>query len=391
MHLYLRSTSGISGDMLVGAFLGLGLPWEHLLNQLKRLPLTGWQVEQKPVLKQDVEAVQFQVHWDEQSQHRHLRDILRLLEQSSLEPRVRAIAEDLFQALGRAEAEVHQVPLEAVHFHEVGAIDTILDIVAIAVALDHFQIESVTASPLVEGVGEVSFSHGRCELPVPAVRQLLTGAPLQRIPLASELITPTGAVFVQRWVAHFCEISPLLQPCKGVGCGTKNFAHPNVLELEMSERRLEPEPLLRLETHVDDISPQHLATCLKEALNLGALDAWGSPIWGKKGRIGQQLVVLCQEATRDRMLELLLRHSGSFGVRVLPIWRLKLQSEHQTSLHDGSEVSLRSGWVGDECWQWKPEHDQIEALANAQGESTLWVETQVRQAWGAELLRRGRT
>ncbi len=389
MHLHLHSTSGISGDMLVGGFLGLGLPLDFLQEQLEKLNLKGWEISQKSVEKLGVSAIQFQVSYEEQNHHRHLTDILEILGKSKLSPKAKSIAEDLFQSLGRAESSVHQVPIEEVHFHEVGAVDTIIDIVSIAVAMEYFEIESVTASTIVEGVGKVRFSHGECDLPVPAVRELLGDIPLQRIPVSSELVTPTGAVFLQRFVECFSDLSPLLQPRKGVGCGTKDLPHPNVLELQLSEQKLIAEEIIRLETNVDDLSPQLLASCIEKALTAGALDGWASPVFGKKGRIGQQLVLLCLEKDRDLLLEILLKESGSFGVRVQTVKRLKLDSRHENFSTEWGNISMRSGFLGKECWQWKPEHRDIVTAADRTGQPPVLIEAQVRQAWGAKLLASG--
>jgi uncharacterized protein (TIGR00299 family) protein len=389
MHLHLHSTSGISGDMLVGGFLDLGLPLAFLQEHLEKLNLEGWEISQKSVEKLEVPAIKFDVAYEEKNHHRHLTDILVILAKSKLSPKVRSIAEDLFQSLGRAESSVHQVPIEEVHFHEVGAVDTIIDIISIAIALEYFEIESVSSSTIVEGVGKVRFSHGECDLPVPAVRELLGDIPLRRIPVSSELVTPTGAVFIQRFVECFSDISPLLQTRKGVGCGSKDLPHPNVLELQLSEQKLSAEEIIKLETNVDDLSPQHLASCIEKSLISGALDAWATPVFGKKGRIGQQLVLLCLEKDRDLLLEILLKESGSFGVRVQPVRRLKLDSRHENFSTEWGNISMRSGFLGKECWQWKPEHRDIISAAERTGQPPLLIEAQIRQAWGARLLASG--
>ena len=389
MHLHLHSNSGISGDMLVGGFLDLGLPLTLLQDHLEKLNIEGWKISQKSVEKLGVSAIQFVVVYEDQNHHRHLTDILEILANSKLSLKAKSIAEDLFQSLGHAESSVHQVPIEEVHFHEVGAIDTIIDIVSIAIALEYFEIESVSSSTIVEGVGKVRFSHGECDLPVPAVRKLLGDIPLLRIPVTSELVTPTGAVFLRRFVECFSDLSPLLQPRKGVGCGTKNLPHPNVLELQISEQKLIAEEIIRLETNVDDLSPQLLASCLEKALTAGALDCWATPVFGKKGRIGQQLVLLCFEKDRDLLLEILLKESGSFGVRVQPVKRLKLDSRHENFSTEWGNISMRSGFLGKEYWQWKPEHRDIVNAAERTGQPPLLIEAQVRQAWGAKLLLSG--
>lgn len=390
MHLHVHCTSGISGDMLVGAFLDLGLPWEHLQASLNGLALEGWRIRHQQVRKGGRDAVQFQVEWEEQTRHRHLRDILEILQRSKLPEPVQRVAIDLFRTLGEAEAQVHQVPLEQVHFHEVGAVDTIVDITAIAVALDYWKIRSVTSTPVVEGLGSVRYSHGTTELPVPAVRALLTDASWHRIPLDSELVTPTGAAFLNRWVSAYTELSPLLKPAGGVGCGSKDFEHPNVLELQLGDQLLESETLLRLETNLDDVSPQILASCLKLALQEGALDAWASPVWGKKGRLGQQLVLLCTEPNRDALIRWMMKQAGTYGVRVVPVSRLKLLSQHEHFPSEWGPVSVRTGQLGDELLHWKPEHDDVERIAQETGESMLWVEARIREAWGSRIRKHGK-
>ena len=204
------------------------------------------EISQKSVEKLGVPAIQFEVAYEEQNHHRHLTDILEILGKSELSPKAKSIAEDLFQSLGRAESSVHQVPIEKVHFHEVGAVDTIIDIVSIAIALEYFEIESVSSSTIVEGVGKVRFSHGECDLPVPAVRELL-GIFLHRIPVSSEACYSNRCSFSPKICRMFFRSFSTSATKKGVGCGTKNLSHPNVLELQLSEQKLIAEEIIRLE------------------------------------------------------------------------------------------------------------------------------------------------
>ena len=162
-----------------------------------------------------------------------------------------------------------------------------------------------------------------------------------------------------------------------------------MLELQLSEQKLIAEEIIRLEANVDDLSPQLLASCIEKALTAGALDGWASPVFGKKGRIGQQLVLLCLEKDRDLLLEILLKESGSFGVRVQTVQRLKLDSKHENFSTEWGNISMRSGFLGKECWQWKPEHRDIINAADRTGQPPVLIEAQVRQAWGAKLLLSG--
>ena len=337
--LYFDCFAGIAGDMTVAALLELGVPFPILLDRLAALPLSrsSFHMSMEKVERRHVTATMFNVHVEEHQPHRHYGDLKAMIEQSSLTDRVKELSQRIFRRLAEAEAKVHGVALEEVHFHEVGAVDSIVDIVGTAVCLDYLEIDEVYASPLPFGSGFVETAHGRLPVPAPATAELLTGLPVHFSIGQGERVTPTGAAIIAA-LANVTGTPPAMRVTAiGCGAGSKDFPDvPNILRVVFGEgeETVKPE-IFVLETHIDDMNPEILGFLMDHLLELGALDVAFSPLQMKKNRPGTRLTLLCHRQQLDRLSREILHQSTAIGVRYYPVDRMVLDrrtEERETSL-----------------------------------------------------------
>ena len=352
--LYLDCFAGISGDMFLGALLACGLDFNLLKSELAKLGLMGYELTLDTVDRSGIAAQKFDVivqqpepsensahvhtHADgrthshafadeSHSHHRSLSDIQRMITDSTLSETVKARALRLFQRIGEAEARIHNVSIEAIHFHEVGAVDSIIDIVGACIGLEALGIDRVISSPLHVGFGTFNCAHGIYPVPGPATTELLQGVPIYSKDIEGELVTPTGAALVAELAESFSHLPPLRIERSGYGAGTRSYEKfPNVLRaiigtLESDfvatteDAHATPNVITVIEANLDDVSPQVLGYVMEQALAAGALDLFYTPVQMKKNRPGTLLTLLCQPADSARMCELLFRETTTLGVR----------------------------------------------------------------------------
>ncbi len=317
---YLDAFSGISGDMTVGALLDAGAPLEPLIEALNSLE-TGAQYAVEKTVRGGVAASKFRVHLDASApkKHRHLSHILEMIERAPLTPRAQAAATAVFLKLGEAEAGVHGVPIEKVHFHEVGAVDSIADIVGACVALDLLDVSEVHVSAINVGSGNVETEHGLLPVPAPATAALLRGKPVYSRGPEVELTTPTGAALAATLASSFGPLPPMCISSIGHGAGDRDFKqHANVLRVLIGERTAAPEATLVsvLEANIDDSSPQVLGYALERLMDAGALDASLSPLQMKKNRPGSLLRVIARPEDQERLAQIIFAETSTLGLRI---------------------------------------------------------------------------
>ena len=316
---YLDAFSGISGDMTVGALLDAGTPPEPLLEALRALD-TGARYEIAKTVRRGITASKFRVLLDPAPQkHRHLPYIHRLIDNAPLTARAKANATSIFTRLGEAEAQVHGVPIEKVHFHEVGAADSIADIVGACVALDLLDIDELHVSPINVGSGTVNTEHGILPVPAPATALLLTGTPIYSRGPEMELTTPTGAAIAVTLAARFGPLPAMRISSVGHGAGDRDFpGQANVLRALIGERSSAPEATLVsvLEANIDDSSPQVLGYTLERLMEAGALDVSLSPLQMKKNRPGSLLRVIAKPEDQERLARLIFAETSTLGLRI---------------------------------------------------------------------------
>lgn len=317
---YFDCFAGISGDMILGALLDIGLPRKDLVAMLGKLPLKGYGLEARRVKRGSLRGTKMTVRLDKGAgkRIRGLDDILHILGRSSLPGPVLSGAEGVFRLLARAESRVHgSVPTEA-HFHEVGAVDSIVDIVGSLAGLHLLGIEEVYASALPWNSGIVECAHGKLPVPAPAVAELMKGIPVYPHHILGELVTPTGVAILKSRASEFGYLPPMRVSGVGYGAGGDRFrGFPNLLRLVVGEASGETagESVTVVETEVDDMSPELLAYLTGRLLEEGVLDVYTTPVVMKKGRQGQLLTVLCSPEMAPAVTELILRESTTLGVR----------------------------------------------------------------------------
>jgi hypothetical protein len=364
--VYFDCASGAAGDMLLGAVVDLGLPLEQLRAELARLPLAGYRLEAERVSRAGLAATRVQVSVDAPAaEARHLRDVLEILDRSTLSVPTKEKAASLFRRLAEAEAAVHGTTPERVHFHEVGAVDSIVDVVGGVVALASLGPARFAASPLNVGSGTVTMSHGTFPVPPPATASLVAGVPVYGAG-EGELLTPTGALLVTGHATEYGPLPPMRIEKTGHGAGSRETAgRPNVLRLIVGEEedRAAAERVLVLETELDDASPQLIGPLVERLLAMGAFDAFLTPVQMKKGRPGVLVTVLVPPERREAVEELLFRETTTLGVRWQEWERTVLERESVTVATPYGAVRVKLGRRGGVVYNASPEFEDCQRLA----------------------------
>ena len=368
--LYLDCFSGLAGDMIVAALLDLGVPWALLETTAKALPLDGYTLRTERTERNSIYATRFIVDVDEAAQpHRHYSDIRHMLEHAALPSDVRELALSIFAHIARAEARVHGTSTDHVHFHEVGAVDSIIDIVCAAAALRHLDAQVVCA-PIPLGTGFVATQHGQLPVPAPATLLILEGIPVVGTDIRAELTTPTGAAIARATATRFGTLPAMTPTAIGFGAGARSLkAQPNVLRaiLGTPTDATHTGPLALLEANIDDMSGEIAAFAAAQLRDAGALDVWFTPIQMKKDRPGVQLSVLCRQADADALSEILLAETTTIGVRQQAVTRTEMRRTHisVTTPHGDVRVKVATHHSGRQ--NVAPEFADCEALARRHG------------------------
>lgn len=427
--LYLECNSGISGDMMVGALLDLGADEKKLRETLATLPLNGYTIQISRVKKAGLDACDFLVQLDAEHEnhdhdmeylygfkkggeaavahehhhhhhheHRGLQEVLAILEQGKLTPGALALAKKIFTILGEAEAKAHGTTLEEVHFHEVGAVDSIVDIAAVAICLDDLGIRNVILPVLNEGKGCVRCAHGILPIPVPAVANIAAahGLPLHIMPFAGEYVTPTGAAIAAAIRTRNALPETFTIAKVGLGAGKREQAMPSLLRAlfldvpeEAGREPWEQDSIWKLETDLDDCPGEALGHVLEALLAAGARDVQYTPVYMKKNRPGYLVTVLCKEAQRSVLEALLFRETTTIGIRRTRMDRSILKRQERTVETALGPVKVKEvqvprltpdGKVAEEGEaRWYPEYESIAALCRKTGHSYQAVWQQVLQ------------
>jgi len=327
--LYFDCFAGASGDMILGAMVAAGVDPNFLRTQLSTLPVTGFNINFETVNRSGLSATYARVETAHEHKHRHLSDIKQIIEGSGLSDAVKQRAVQIFTRLAEAEARVHNEPVDHVHFHEVGALDAIVDVVSAAICFDALKIDRFVCSPLHVGSGMVKMAHGQFPIPPPAVAELLKGVPFYATEIKGELLTPTGAAIITTVCTEYGPIPQMTADVTGYGAGTREYQDfPNVLRVLIGETEGDgatDERLWMLETNLDDLSPQIIGHVMDRVLELGALDCFFTPVQMKKNRPGVLLSVLCRREEKSAVMKLLFMETTTLGVRSYEVSRRALQ------------------------------------------------------------------
>jgi uncharacterized protein (TIGR00299 family) protein len=368
--LYFDCISGASGDMVLGALIDAGADITRIREELSTLRLGGWDLEIHEVTRGSIRATRCEVVVANDGTERSYSDVLDLLSRGDLSERVEERARRAFDVLARAEARIHGVPLDQVHFHEVGARDAIVDIVGSAAALESLAPDEVITSPIPTGRGFVDSAGGTLPIPAPAVTEILRGVTLYERGDA-ELVTPTGAALLAAFTDRFDAMPPLELEATGYGAGRRDTGRePNVLRVLVGravETGLATSTAILIETNIDDMSPELLPYVIESLLAAGAQDAWFTSIVMKKGRPAFTLSVLVGKAEMDRVLDVVYRETTTLGTRVREVAKDELAREWIEVSISGQAVRVKVGRRGGEIVTLAPEHDDAARAARATG------------------------
>ena len=371
--VYFDCFSGASGDMMLGALLDAGLPLERLQAELDKLHLEGYELELECQVRQGLAGSKLHVR-DTLGAHpaRYPQDVYALIEASTLPPEVKARSRAVFERLARAEAKVHGIPEDEIHFHEIGAVDSIVDIVGIVAGLDALGVTTVYASPLPLGSGFIETEHGLLPVPAPATLVLLSevGAPTVPHPAQTELVTPTAAALLAE-LACF-QRPPMKVQAVGVGFGDKEFPWPNSLRVWLGEpfhpAQTEADQVVLLECNLDDVTGEALGYAMERLFAAGALDVWFTPIFMKKNRPATMLSVLAPAGEAETLGLVLLRETPTLGLRITPpLHRWKAGRRVREVQTAWGAVRVKEKLLGDEILASAPEYEDCARIAREHG------------------------
>jgi len=368
---YLDCSTGISGDMTLGALIDAGVDAAIIRAAVDSLGLEGVKLTTETVMKEGFRATSVRVEHPEQHAHRHLADIHAIIDRAGgITPAQRDLARRIFGAVAEAEARVHGTTIDRIHFHEVGAIDSIVDIVGAAVGFDVLGADQVVASRVPTGRGQVRIDHGICTVPTPGTAELLKGIPLVDVPIDAELTTPTGAAILKTVVDRFGPLPEMAIQSIGYGAGTKDFPQrANLLRLFVgtAEARVDSDYVTLLETNLDDVTAEIIGYTKRRLLEAGALDVFSTSIQMKKDRPGTLVSVLARMSDVERIESILFDETGTFGIRRTVVERSKRSRREHTVSTAWGPVRGKLGWrQGEEC-VFTPEFEDCARLASEQG------------------------
>jgi uncharacterized protein (TIGR00299 family) protein len=368
---YIDCGGGISGDMMLGALVDVAA----VQAGIDSLGLPSCRLAVRETKKCGFRALQLTVEHEPEHKHRHLHHITAMIDGSSLSPRQKELATRIFGKLAAAEAKVHGTTIEKVHFHEVGAVDSIADIVGSAIAWDLLGVERIACAAVPTGTGHVEIAHGRCSIPAPATAELLVGVPLSTFAPEGELTTPTGAALVAALVDEFGPLPAMRIERIGYGAGQKDFTHPNLLRLVVGETASgpasttsdPPSVIALLETNLDDTTGEQIAYCAERLMFAGALDVATSPLGMKKGRPGVLLAVQARIEDADRLAAIMFRETGALGLRRSIVERLVLPRRSDAVDTAYGPVAGVIAKYPDGSERFSPEHDACQRISGELG------------------------
>ncbi|RZT21440.1 nickel pincer cofactor biosynthesis protein LarC [Fictibacillus sp. BK138] len=411
--LYLDCQSGISGDMTLSALIDLGANIEYITEHLETLPIDSFSLQVKEVDKKGISSKQLVLHFNDDDdvdnhhhhhhhehghhhehdhhhhhhnghhyEHRKASTILEMIESSHLPARVKERSLSVFQVIAEAEGKIHGMDPKDVHFHEVGAMDSIIDVIGVCLALESLGVEKIIASPVPTGHGKLMMAHGLYPIPAPATAEILKGVPLADFHVKGELTTPTGAGFIKALAHEYGNIPPMAIENIGYGAGKKDFDHPNVLRaiLFNVEEAAKREQISVLECQLDDFTGEALGYLMEKMLNEGALDVYFTPVTMKKSRPGTLITVLVKPEQVFSLEELLLRETSTFGVRKSEWSRRILSREFKDVETAYGKITVKVGKLEGNIIKVFPEYEDVKKASYQHNISFVDVYSEAERA-----------
>lgn len=372
--LYFDCFAGASGDMILGALIDAGVESDALVAELSKMDLPKFEIAVERTNRAGIAGTKAEVKVPHEHVHRGLSDILGIIEKSDLSDALKRRSIEIFRRLAEAEARVHGTEVEKIHFHEVGAMDSVIDIVGCCIGFEMLGIERFAASKLNVGSGFVVMEHGRFPVPPPAVAELLKGIPFYSDKIEGELVTPTGAAIISTVCDSYGQIPEIQGEVIGYGAGSRQYSNfPNVLRVFVGETASQPvsdakiDRLAILETNLDDLAPQIAGYVMERAFEIGALDCWFTPVFMKKNRPGVVMSILCREEQRVKLSEMLFRETSTLGIRCRDVDRTSLDRRSVTVSTRFGEINVKLGLLNSVVVNVMPEYDDVRALARKHG------------------------
>jgi len=366
--IYFDCFSGISGDMILGALLDLGLDPDVWKKELWKLPLEGYEIKITKKNKGFLEGTNVEIISHDEKIHQHLKDLLEIVDKSTLSQKIKGFSKKIFIKLAEAESKVHKVSVEEVHFHEIGAIDTIIDVVGSLVCLELLSIEKVYASPLPLGEGFVETSHGIIPIPTPATIEILKGVPVYSHGIKGELVTPTGAAIISVLAKEFCSLPYMRINKVGYGAGKKDFSIPNLLRVFLGELifNVKKEANLVIEANIDDMNPQLYGYLMEKLFEKGALDVTLTPIFMKKERPGILITVLLEPWKEADITEIIFKETTTMGFRKYYVEKKMMEREIREVQTSWGKVRIKVCKFGGFI-HLAPEYEDCKKIAEKEG------------------------
>jgi len=366
---YFDCFSGASGDMILGALIDAGLSARRLKEELKKLRIPTIRLEAKKVLKAGISATQVIVGGNEKRSHRTLKEILRIVERSGVDAGVKGKSEEIFKRIASVEAKIHRIPMEEIHFHELGGLDSVVDIVGAVWGLQQLGIERIHVSKVNVGTGFVKCEHGILPVPAPATLSLMEGKPIYSSGVERELLTPTGAAILTTLGSEFGPIPPIRVEKIGCGAGRDDLPHPNLLRLIIGTlaSTSRNEKVVVIETNIDDMNPQFYDYLIQKLLALEVLDVFITPILMKKNRPGHLLTVICRSEKLLSVTDFLFRETTTLGLRWREEERAKADREIRNIQTQYGKIHLKLGRWGGNIVNISPEYEDCKRLALEKG------------------------
>lgn len=399
--VYFDCFAGISGNMLLGALLDAGLPEETLRQELAKLPVEGYDLHINKVVKSGVSAMYVDVHLNHHHDHNHINkegaehhhhhhrnlpDILKIIDSSTLDEKVKQDSKRVFIRLAEAEAKVHGTTSDKIHFHEVGAVDAIIDIIGTVFGLSYLGVEQIYASKLRVGTGFIKCSHGLMPIPAPATAELLQGIPYYAGEIAKEMVTPTGAAILSTLGTGFGVMPEgFISQKISYGAGTWDTDIPNVLRMHLGEipvNRQTNDDLILIETNIDDTNPQVYGYVMDKLFSVGALDVWLTNIIMKKGRPAVKLSVLTERQYQDEIAAVLFNETSTIGIRFQPVGRVTADRQFVTVTSEWGDIKVKVSSYKNVVCSTTPEYEDCRQAAVVSGvplkdiQQSIWSEAQ---------------
>lgn len=367
---YFDCFSGASGDMILGALIDAGLDLEELESELGKLKVSGYKIKAERAIRKGISGIKFSVDVTEQDMERRLKDIIEIIDQSDVDDDVKNLGKKLLGELAAIEAKIHNKNVEDIYFHEVGGLDSIIDLIGSLIGIRKLGIEAVYSSKIHVGTGFAECRHGILPIPAPATLELLKNIPIYSKGIEAELTTPTGAAILKTVSKAFGVMPEMKVEKIGYGAGSRDLEIPNLLRIyigETSDEKYEEDEVILIETNIDDINPEIFDYVSESLLRKGSLDVFMTPIFMKKNRLGTMLSILTTLDKLDQILSTIFTETTTLGVRIHRLERKKLAREIISVGTRFGDMKVKIGKIGEQIKNISPEYENCKEIAVKQG------------------------